>query len=161
MDDNLLENFNLEIYESTSETLDNICAVCLDPLNGIPLLPQRNEICSDTDSCDSSEFVDIELASADSSRQNSESILWTCHNCNKTFHLNCIHNWARNKPSFDCPTCRHTHTLSITILDTNNTLQTDVSQCCHCTKSTMYLISVAMFGLLVLLIFKFIFPHLL
>ena len=162
MDDNLLENSHLETYNSTNNFLDNICPVCLDPLHGVPILPTQSENCSDLDSCDSTEFIDIELVSQNNSRENSNSFYWTCHNCSNTYHLKCIYDWAKNKTTFDCPTCRHSHTLDIDVVETYDIANVPSYLCCNnCPKPLLYAVSFIAASLLGIFILEFLFPNLL
>jgi len=155
MDDNLLENAHLETYDSTNTDLDNICVICLESLRYIPLLSPPSEICSDADSCDTDTLVDIELASINSSRENSETEYWTCNNCTKTYHLHCIYDWAKNKTTFNCPTCRQKHTLDIIIVDTNDIALN--SNKVKCIQTLVYTVVTFILSFAVLLILKILF----
>lgn len=104
MNDNLLENSQLETYNSTVSIVDNICVICLDYVHSERVLLPVNNSYSDSDSCDC-EYVAIEMADINAIKENSSNELWTCDNCNNTYHLKCIYGWAKNK-TFKCPTCR-------------------------------------------------------
>jgi len=98
-----------EIEPLNYESVDNLCLICLEPNNSTPILSENN---SGYNSDDNS-FVDVELT--DNSRKNNPRLqeLWSCDECNKSFHLNCIIEWKKNKIKFTCPNCRKEHMLSV------------------------------------------------
>ena len=105
-----------EIEPVNYESLDNLCLICLEPNKPTPILSENNSEYSSDDNS----FVDVELT--DNSKENSPRYneLWSCNECNKSFHLNCIIEWKKEKLKFTCPNCRKEHMLIVNEVDITN-----------------------------------------
>ena len=155
MNNNLLENSQLETYNTAEDISDNLCAICLEPLyaHNFEMISPPGDQGSDIELSDN-ELVDIELSSGYTSRQNSIGELWICSNCNNAFHFECINKWKKNKEFFKCPTCRQQHSLGIIIVNTNITTDPDKDTCVH---PIIYVLVTFILSFAALFIIKFIF----
>ena len=159
MNANLLENSQLDTYYGPDSISDKSCVICLDPLYtpNLQIVSPSNDSFSDGESCDSPEFIDIELSTGNNSRQNDTADVWTCVNCSVEFHSNCIDQWKKNKVKFVCPICRHLYMLESEVIDI--TLSRSIwirDKCINCIKCSVLGIMFVMFAIFVVVFIPYI-----